>query len=256
MDASLAGRVNALAQTWSSLAELVGQLSEDEWHLPTGCPGWDVADQVSHVIAIELWSLGDPAPDHVLPLDLSHVNGELGQVTERPVDFRRGRPPAQLREELLEVTGRRLADLHARDIPPEQPVPAPFGGELPYKAFLTIRVFDCYAHEQDVRRATGRTGNLAGPAATIARRQIVTAWTRLSAGTPVLAERGVRLELDGEAYELALPAHGDPGLVVRTSFSNALALGCGRSDGELAAVEVIGDRALFEAFAARLSFTP
>ncbi|HET9092385.1 MAG TPA: maleylpyruvate isomerase family mycothiol-dependent enzyme [Acidimicrobiales bacterium] len=256
MDASLAGRVDALVQAWSSLGELLGELSDDEWHLPTGCPGWDVADQVAHVIAIERWSLGDPPPDHVLPSDLPHVKGDLAQAMELPVDFRRGRPPARLREELLEVTGRRLADLRARDLSPEQLVPAPFGGEVPYKAFLTIRVFDCYAHEQDVRRATGRPGNLAGPAAAIARRQIVTAWTRLSAGTPALAERGVRLELDGEAYELAPSAHGDPALLVRTSFSNALALGCGRSDGDLGAVEAVGDPALFEAFAARLSFTP
>ncbi len=44
---------NALAETWGALAEVCFELSEPEWALPTECPGWDVKDQLSHLIGIE-----------------------------------------------------------------------------------------------------------------------------------------------------------------------------------------------------------
>jgi uncharacterized protein (TIGR03083 family) len=42
----------ALAETWGSLAEACHALVDQEWALPTECPGWDVKDQLSHLIGI------------------------------------------------------------------------------------------------------------------------------------------------------------------------------------------------------------
>ena len=43
---------DALAETWGALAEVCLDLSDAEWALPTECPGWDVKDQLSHLIGI------------------------------------------------------------------------------------------------------------------------------------------------------------------------------------------------------------
>ena len=36
-------------------------------------------------------------------------------------------------------------------------------GEVPYRRFMTVRLFDCWVHEQDIRRAVARPGHLTGP---------------------------------------------------------------------------------------------
>ena len=54
---------NALAETWGALAEVCSELSETEWALPTECPGWDVKDQLSHLIGIERAIMGEPVPE-------------------------------------------------------------------------------------------------------------------------------------------------------------------------------------------------
>src|ERR1700683_3458764 len=52
----------ALEQTWDSSAAVCRDLSASDWARPTGCPGWDVKDQLSHLIGIERSIMGDPAP--------------------------------------------------------------------------------------------------------------------------------------------------------------------------------------------------
>jgi hypothetical protein len=79
----------------------------------------------------------------------------------------------------------------------------------------------------------------------------------------------VVLEIDGESHTLSdspAPVGADdpaparptrePRLLISTTFENAVALACGRADADPAKVSVIGDRALYEALAARLGFTP
>jgi uncharacterized protein (TIGR03083 family) len=36
-------------------------------------------------------------------------------------------------------------------------------GEVPYRTFMTVRLFDSWMHEQDVRRAVDRPGHCTGP---------------------------------------------------------------------------------------------
>lgn len=176
MDPALAGPVDALEQTWTSLRGVLEDLADEDWVLPTGCPGWTVPDNVSHIIGLERHIRGEPAPDHDLP-DLAHLQDDLSRFMERPVDLRRHHAPAEVLAEFAQVTTERIAELRTLDIPGDLVVPLPIGGGLPIKRAMALRVFNCYSHEQDVRRATNRPGNVTGPAATIARQHLVGGWS-------------------------------------------------------------------------------
>jgi uncharacterized protein (TIGR03083 family) len=66
--------IRAHGDVYTSLSALVEELDEDQWHRPTGCAGWDVKDQVAHVVSLEGLLAGDPYPSgHELPDDLQHV---------------------------------------------------------------------------------------------------------------------------------------------------------------------------------------
>ncbi len=261
---------DGLEQTWTSLRSVLADLTTREWHLPTGCPGWDVQDNVAHICSIEHWANDDPLPVHTLPPHLPHVRSETDRFMELPVDYRRSWTPEAVFNEFCELFPQRLATLRADDTPIDEMRLAPFGVEMPYKVLMEIRVFDAFAHEQDIRRATRRNGNLTGAAAAIARRQMVAIWSMISRQLPELGGARVVLEIDGESHTLtaipsAVNAEDDPSptsptatteLLIRTTFEKAVALACGRSDADPAKVEVIGDRALYEALADRLGFTP
>lgn len=153
--------VDLLERTWADLIALGEGLTEQEWLAPTACPGWSVQDNVSHVIGVERMLAGDAPPD----IDVSgaaHVRNDLGAVNERWVAARRDRPGPDVLAELREVTDARLAELRA--LPDERwdeigwsPI-----GQVPYRAFMQIRVLDSWTHTMDIRDALGRGGGWDG----------------------------------------------------------------------------------------------
>jgi uncharacterized protein (TIGR03083 family) len=147
----------ALAETWGALAEVCRELSATEWGLSTECPGWDVKDQLSHLIGIERSLLGEPAPAWDGPLG-PHVRNDVGAMNERWIAVRRPRPGADVRAEFVEVTGTRLAQLAGRTEEQWAAVGWSPVGDVPYAVFMEVRVFDSWVHEQDARRALDRPG--------------------------------------------------------------------------------------------------
>jgi uncharacterized protein (TIGR03083 family) len=153
--------IDQLAEVWASVVTACEGLSPDEWALPTDCPGWSVRDQVSHLIAIERSLLGDPAPAPLAVLP-PYVKNEIGVINEPWIEQRRGTPGDEVLAEFEATTVRRLEAL--RSFPPERfevvgwsPI-----GDVPYRTFMTVRVFDSWAHEQDIRFAIDRPGGRAG----------------------------------------------------------------------------------------------
>jgi uncharacterized protein (TIGR03083 family) len=154
--------VENLATVWASIDRLCSGLSESQWELPTGCPGWTVKDQVSHLVDYEARLLGQPAPVHE-PGPLPHVKNELGRVNEIGVDVRRARSGPAVLEEFRKVTAERLVQLRQlteQDFAAQTITP---GGPGTVSDLLTLRVMDSWSHEQDIRRATGQPGHSAGP---------------------------------------------------------------------------------------------
>ena len=164
--------VEHLDAVWSSIADLGRGLTETDWKTPTEVPGWTVQDNLVHVTAIEWRLLGRPDPDHEAP-DLPHLKNEFGRVNERFVDSRRGHRGVECLAEFEDVTEARRAWLRAAgpdDFGAASWTPA---GDGTVRDLLPFRIFDAWVHEQDMRRAVGRPGDLDSPVARLAMGRIV-----------------------------------------------------------------------------------
>jgi uncharacterized protein (TIGR03083 family) len=167
------GRRNraALAETWGSLAEACFELSETEWALPTECPGWDVKDQLSHLIGIEQAIMGEPVPDWSGPLG-DHVKNDFAAANEPYVAVRRPLSGPAVRAEFVAVMAARLAQLDALTPAEWAAIGWSPMGQVPHAEFMTARVYDSWVHEQDVRRALDRPGGSGNAASAISLRRI------------------------------------------------------------------------------------
>jgi len=156
--------IDTLEQCWGSLSELGAPLTEAEWKTATDLPGWSVQDNLSHLIGIERMMQGHAGTDHRAQT-ANYVRNPIGEMNEHEVDVRRSASGAEVLHEWNGLIGVRLRTLRAGDDDYfAQPAITPTGpGTL--ADFLQLRVLDCWLHEQDMRRATGRPGNLTGAAA-------------------------------------------------------------------------------------------
>jgi uncharacterized protein (TIGR03083 family) len=165
-----------LRACWASIRDLGASISTAEWDLPTDCPGWSVRDNVSHLIAIERKLLGLPG-DASLDDYPAYVKNDLGRSNEDAIEARRRRSGADVLAEFVEVTAQRERMLLAMSTDDFDRLGWSPIGEIPYRQFMTVRLFDCWAHEQDMRRALGRPAHLTGPVV-----DAVMAWHRRSLG--------------------------------------------------------------------------
>ena len=156
--------VDLMEHVWRSIDGLCSSLSEPEWKTPTDCPGWTVQDQVAHLGGAESRILGNPAPDHI-PGETGHVKSEGGLSNEVLVDWRRSWTGRQVLDEFRDLTGQRVTALRSmtdEEFAAETQTPL---GPAPVSEFISIRIMDAWVHEQDMRRALGRPGELEGPTA-------------------------------------------------------------------------------------------
>ena len=156
--------IDKLEATWRSLSALCAGLDEAQWKLPTDLPGWTVQDNLAHLIGIERVLEGLPTTGHRAPA-VAYVKNPIGEMNEHEVDARRGLAGAQVLAEWDALVERRLQSLRNGDddyfaVPWATPT-----GPGTLADFLHIRVLDCWLHEQDIRRALGAPGHLAGPTA-------------------------------------------------------------------------------------------
>jgi uncharacterized protein (TIGR03083 family) len=157
--------IEALETEFKSLDALLSDLDDEEWSRPTALPGWDVSDNVAHIIGTESMLEGRDAPDPGVDVkELPHVRNDIGAFNEAWVAGLRGTPPAEMVAMLREIAAVRIPALRAMspdDWDKEGFTPA---GMDTHGRFMRIRVFDCWMHEQDIRGAVGRPGHDGGPA--------------------------------------------------------------------------------------------
>jgi uncharacterized protein (TIGR03083 family) len=252
--------VGVLGEEWAAITSLCASLSDEEWDLPTECPGWSVRDLLSHMIGTERSLLGDPGPQ---PLEDTppYVKNPMGALNEAWVASRRSLSGPQLVAEFEHVTSRRLRDL--RSWPTErfeEIVPSP-AGQVSYREFMSVRVMDCWIHEQDIRVATGRPGNRDGPGAQISLERLSSAMgfvVAKQAGAPegasvrfdVKRERPLRIDIavrEGRGRHVE-DLSGTPAVALSMDMEDFWRLACGRVEGTAAMsaglVQIEGDSAL------------
>jgi uncharacterized protein (TIGR03083 family) len=263
--------VDELEEVWTELDRLCDDFGDEDWSTPTALPGWTVQDCLSHVIGTERMIMGDPAPN--VPIDhLDHVRNAFGEVVEVWVEERRPRTGAEVLAEYREQIARRLDQLRsmAQDEMSEMTW-SPLG-EVPYREFMKVRVFDCWMHEQDIRRALDRPGHLEGPAVETALERMRDALGYVvgkKAGAP--QSSSVVFRLDGSPQpEIAIVVDGRARVVERVPesptvridlpFETFVALGGGRwsADEAMGAGSVLieGDQRLGRAILDSMAFTP
>ncbi len=155
--------VALLDQVWRDLSELGASLDEAAWKTPSELPGWTIQDIYSHLIGTERMLAGDDRPEgptatSVIAAD--HVRNQIGEWNEAWVAERRTRAGDEVLAEWNATAHRRRAQFAAMTTTDFDRVGFTPEGEGPLRQFLEIRVFDCWLHEQDIRRALGRPAPL------------------------------------------------------------------------------------------------
>lgn len=269
---SLQPSIDAWTQSIEAISELVSSLVDGEWNRPTECPGWSVRDVVSHVIGLECEALGDPRPIHSLPRDLIHVTSEASRYMEVQVDVRRHHTGPEMTSELEYTIIRRSRQLRDERRKPDDVVSHPVIGKLPLERFLEARAFDVWVHEQDLRRALGKPGNLDSAAALIARDLLLQGLPKrvakdagapkksavvLDVNGPVEFLRTIRVDEEGRGTVDGSPSLG-PLVTLSTDWETFARLACGRVRPKKVAdqIKVEGDAEFAERLLANFAVTP
>ncbi|MBO0841553.1 MAG: maleylpyruvate isomerase family mycothiol-dependent enzyme [Nocardioides sp.] len=158
-----------VATWWSSVQDLLTLLEGldgADWDKATDLPGWDVKAIASHVAHLEGITGGAPREEADVP-EAPHIKSPMGQFTEIGVITRRGAAPEDIIDEIRRYTKVRHDELAAN--PPTDPDAAAEGlfGAIGWRTrtLLRNRPLDVWTHEQDIRRAVGKPGNLDSPGA-------------------------------------------------------------------------------------------
>lgn len=241
----------------------------DDWSQQSPCPGWSIADLVSHTIDLEALLAADPRPDHSPDwAALPHIDSDFGRLTEIGVDFRRGLSQPDLLEDLAQTHARALERVDSLE--PDASIPW-LRGDTPINRLLGMRTFDIWMHEQDVRVSIGSIGNLDGPGAAEAMRYLTAGLPKVwgkATGAPIgavlhvaITEPGlsgqfwVRVNEDGKASLVEEQTHD---VSVTMPWLAFIMLAGGRTTERDYAQDVLvaGNQALGKAFLDAMAVTP
>ncbi|MEW1719600.1 maleylpyruvate isomerase family mycothiol-dependent enzyme [Streptomyces sp. NPDC093109] len=269
---SLQNYADAWAHSIEAIFELVKPLVDSDWNRRTPCPSWSVRDVVSHVIGMESEMLGDPRPIHSLPRDLYHIQSESARYMELQVDVRRHHTALENVSELEYTIIRRNRQLRNESRSPDTMVPAPLRKQQTLENAMRARAFDVWVHEQDLRYALNRPGNIDSPGSLIVRDALLAALPKViakDAGAPPNSAividvtgpleflRTVRVNADGRGTIDGSPSLG-PVVTLATDWETYYRLACGRVRPAAVAhlVKLDGDEELGAAILREFAVTP
>ena len=275
-----ADRLQELVEIWHGCAAdvivLLRELPDDAWQQPTDLPGWDVRAVGAHLAHLESELAGNPQQQVEVP-EASHIHGLMGQFTEGGTIARAGWTSDEIVDELERSVATRYAALTG-DPPGDPDAPGPgFAGLIgwSWQTLLTNRPFDVWMHEQDIRRATDRPGNLdsrgAEHALDVFSRSlsyVLGKLVRAPAGTSLVVEiTPPGHDVDGAARLLAVEIGEDgrgrlvepptaPSVRLRMDVETFVVLSGGRRSPEQVTVEAEGDEELAARVLAAMAVTP
>ncbi len=255
-----ASSIAAWRHTVAATIEVCADLTDDAWSAQTECPLWTVKDVCAHLVGGEVWmSEGHPPQPE-----------GLAGIADRPVAARRGAGGAAVLAELREVFALRQRQLTESPPDPAEPTLTAYGWPVTVGILLTHRAFDAWVHEQDIRRALGRPGNLDAPAAPITRDILLASLARVVAKLAAAPPGAVvRLAVDGPvAFDVAVSvdddrrghlapwAGGKASTTLHTDWETYSRLATGRITPAGAPVEVVGDAEVASRILANFAVTP
>ncbi|SCL16282.1 TIGR03083 family protein [Micromonospora rhizosphaerae] len=252
--------IAAWRESLESVLVIGETLADSDWNSPTECPGWSVKDVYSHLIGGELWmAAGHPRPER-----------GIAHIADEPVAARRHTSPPKVLDELREVYRQRCAQTAEVPPDPEQPAFTAWGQPVPLGTLWRHRAFDVWVHEQDIRRAVGRPGNLDSPGARIACGQFISALpvvvakragapsgsvVRFSVAGPIAFDHSVLVGDDRRGRLVS--GNSEPVTsLLSMDWESFARLSCGRILPHHADVTVAGDTGLGGQILGHLSITP
>jgi uncharacterized protein (TIGR03083 family) len=264
----LAGYVAIWWQAVNDFLDLLEELGQEEWSTPTDLAGWDVKACACHTAHLESVLAGNPEETADIGQP-AHVRGLMGMYTEIGVVNRRDASPDAIINEIREVTTKRHTALLAAPPTDGDAKPAVIFGGVPWtwRTLLRNRPLDVWMHEQDVRRAVGRPGNMDSAAARHTAEYLAESLGYVL-GKKVGAPTGTSLVLDMEgsepfAFEIddngrgqRVPVPAEPTATLHMDRESFIRLAGGRCQAEPGRVSVAGDQALGEQVLASLATTP
>jgi uncharacterized protein (TIGR03083 family) len=274
----LAGLIAAYQQTTQAVIDLGHSCTDADFALPTACPGWTVKDQISHVVGLESWLHTGDVPRVDLP-DYQHVVNEEGKFIERAVELRRPLAGPKVVAELETVVAQRVEQFSAPGVTLETVVRGAWG-PAPLSESLPTRILDIWTHEQDIRQALGRPGDLDSGGAVVFMHLLFSSLPKLVARQaqippgnvviiestgPVVGRAGVWVESSDDGKPRGIPlfsgiAHdGDPDDVFTTITLSTDALtrrAAGRGAVDDIHFTVQGDEAVARQVLQNLVFVP
>ena len=221
------GLIDAFDHSVQSIIDLGFSCRDEDFDLQTECPGWTVKDQISHVVGSEKSFAGLPRVEVPVP-DYPHLHSDFARFVEVDVEARRGLSGREVVAELAEFHPRRMAELRASEADVDTVIGGFFGPDTTFGQHLHRRIVDAWVHEQDLRSALDRPGNLDSPSAAVFTADILAALPRIAARSadvgaghavvidvsgPVVARDGVRVVTgeDGRPYgETLFSGHDRP----------------------------------------------
>ena len=265
----LAGYIDVWWRAVDDFISLLEEVPAEEWSTPTDLAGWDVRAVASHTAHLESILSGEPEETAEVG-EPAHVTGLMGIYTEIGVVNRRDSSPDQIINEIRSVTTTRHTALLADPPTDGSAKPEPIFGGVPWdwETLLRNRPLDIWMHEQDVRRAVGRPGNLDSPPAQH------TADYQLEALGFVLAKRAgappgttAVFEVDGSdpaAFTVndagrgqALPEPpAEPDVRLKMDRESFIVLSGGRRAPEPGRVQIEGDQELGQRILDNMATTP
>jgi uncharacterized protein (TIGR03083 family) len=268
-----ASRLADLVETWreevAAFVALARDLPEEQWDLPTDLAGWSVKDNVAHTAHLEAVLAGAPE-ETVEVAEAEHVNGLMSLYTEQGVLARRGRPVAELADEIETSAATRYAALQAQPPTDSRARPPKTPGDVPWDfgTLLSNRPLDVWMHEQDIRRATGRPGGYDSGAS----RHVIRTFGRalpMVVGKRVAPPAGTTVQVDvpeaGQSWTVVVGDDGraaavdpveHPTVRITLTAEDFVVLAGGRRGVDATSPKIEGDAALGAAVLARLAVTP
>jgi uncharacterized protein (TIGR03083 family) len=238
-----AATLEAWRHTFAASIALCADVTDEQWSAQTECPLWTVKDVAAHLVGGEVWmSEGHPAPTE-----------GLARIADRPVAERRDASGPAVLAELREVFALRQRQISADPPDAAEPATTAYGVPVTLGILLTHRAFDGWVHEQDLRRALGRPGNLDAPAAPIARDILLASLAR------VVAKHAFDVSVtvdDNRRGRFGPWPGGTASTTLRTDWETYSRLAAGRITAASAGVEVRGDAEVAARILDKFAVTP